>query len=104
MYNLMEFGLNSLHYANAKSCYKNFIKKFNEYFSLDENNNSGTKNELIIFSFISSKKEIKEWAMQQVITIFSSSTEEVNRETIDITQYVPRVIIDDEIQGILNND
>lgn len=100
--NLMEFGMNTLLYANEKNCFKNFVTKFNEYFGLPSDNVTATKNELLIYSLMTSKKEYKEWAKNEFINMLQTN-QVVIRESMDTTNVVPKIITDTTLEQLIND-
>lgn len=78
---LVKFGIQKLGYGNEKTCRKHFVDKFNEYRGLPTTNIVGSIQELILFSFHSSKKELKEWSYQQLKNILV--VEDIDREVVE---------------------
>lgn len=101
--NLMTFGLEILEYANEKNCYKNFVKKFNEYFGLPLDNVTATNKELLLFSLISSKKQYKEWAKSEFTTLLTEDNTSVERERIDMSNIIPNLIVDSSLEQMIDD-
>ncbi|MGL4948831.1 MAG: hypothetical protein ACRC5M_00470 [Anaeroplasmataceae bacterium] len=89
--NLITFGTELVGYANEKSTIRYFVKKFNEAMGLPENNATGTVKELIKFGSSSSKKELKEWAKEQLDILLSSAEDvAIERETYEVQAPKPK--------------
>lgn len=88
-FNLVNFGVETLKYEKDFQADNYFRKKFNEFWKLDESNNTGTYQEIMTFAKAkaSKKSKLMDWYEQELSTllkdVFTDSVAEVERESYE---------------------